>query len=80
MKFAIKQEVKGVLGMLRGDAPKVLVGKPSDAFELVFDQKSGIYCYFHGFCFAAKVGDFRIEMQMIFLELTAEAERHSVLL
>jgi hypothetical protein len=73
MKFAIKQEIKGVLGVLRGDASKVFVGKPSDALELVFDQKSGIYCYSHGFCFAAKVGDFRLNRQMIF-RITEEEE------
>lgn len=47
MKFAIKQKIKGVLGVLRGDASKVFVGKPSDTLELIFDQKSGIYGYLH---------------------------------
>ena len=50
--LAVEEEVKLVVGMCFHDTAEAFAGDPTDAFELVFQQQTSIYSYFHAdsFC------------------------------
>ena len=50
--FAVEEEIKLIVGVCFDDTAKAFAGDPSDAFELVFQQQTSIYSYFHAdsFC------------------------------
>ena len=52
--FAVEDEVKLVVGMSFDDTAEAFVGDPADAFELVFQQQTSIYSYFHADTFLQK--------------------------
>ena len=57
--FAVEEEVKLVVGMCFDDAAEAFVGHPADAFELVFQQQTSIYSYFHAYTFLQKYKNIR---------------------
>ena len=45
-KFPVEEKIELMLRVIARDALHRFIRKPADAFELVFEEESGIYCYF----------------------------------